>query len=87
MSDAIIGYGTIIARGNGAVPEVFTAIAEVISIDGPGLDSDDVEVTHLSSPGGYREYKGGLKEPGEVSMGNAGAGSIARLGLSSRAVV
>lgn len=68
MSDAIIGLGTTIAKGDGGAPEVFAVIAEVISIDGPSLDSDDVEVTHLLSPGGYREYKGGLKEPGEIAL-------------------
>jgi hypothetical protein len=51
----IPAHGTLLKRGNAATPEVFTTIAEVRDIDGPGLKANMKDVTHHSS-GGFDEY-------------------------------
>lgn len=60
-------YGAVIARGNGASPEVFTTIGQVSNIDGPSLDSEALETTDHAS-GGYKEFIQGLKEAGEITL-------------------
>jgi predicted secreted protein len=68
MSDAIAGVGTSFKRGDGASPEVFTAIAEVNSIKGPGMIRNFIDVTSLDSTGGYKEFIGGFRDGGEVTL-------------------
>lgn len=70
MTDSVatIGFGVTLSRGNGASPELFTDIAEVTDISGPGLARDAVEVTHTASPNRWREFISGLKDGGEVSL-------------------
>lgn len=45
-----------------------TEIAELTSIGGLDLSADTLETTTLSSPNGYRTFKQGLKDAGEVSI-------------------
>src|SRR5687768_16228446 len=66
-TQATIGYGTLLQRGDGGSPEVFTAIAEVDSISPPQTVADDVEVTHLTSPNRTKEYIQGMLDAGEAS--------------------
>jgi len=47
--------------GNDASPQVFTTIAEVKSINGFGFSADELEATHMLSPGGYKEFVAGMK--------------------------
>ena len=68
MTDAVLGHGALLKRGDGASPEVFTTISEVISISGPSLSRDVVEATNMSSTSGWREFIGGLKSGGEISF-------------------
>jgi hypothetical protein len=67
MTEAIHGYGTLLKRGNGAATEVFTAIAEVLDIDGPDMSLDTADVTHQES-GGWDEHVGLLLRGGEVTF-------------------
>lgn len=67
-SGAISGHGTLLKRGNGATPEVFTTIAEVASISGPALAQETIDVTSHDSTDGWREFIGGLLDGGEVSF-------------------
>lgn len=67
-SEAQIGYGATFAIGNGASPEVFTALAEVTDITPPSDNVDVVEITHLSSPNRTKEFVVGLNDPGECSL-------------------
>ena len=67
-TSAVLGQGTLIQRGDGASPENFTTIAEVLSLQGPSLDSDQIDVTHQQSAARTRDYIQGLKDPGEVSF-------------------
>jgi len=66
--DTAIGYGTEFQIGDGASPEVFTKLAEVLSISGPAFAKDAVEVTNMDSPSNFREYTPGMKDPGSISM-------------------
>ncbi len=68
MSEGVIGLGTVLKIGDGAVPEVFTAIAEVKDITGPGLTREFAEFTHQQSQSGYREYKPTFKNSGDVTF-------------------
>ncbi len=63
------GFGTQFQRGNGATPtEVFTTIANVTGIKGPGRKRETIDVTAHDSPEQYMEFIGGLKDGGEVQL-------------------
>ncbi len=68
MGDAYIGHGTLLQRGDGGGPEVFTTVAEVLNISGPSISRDAVDVTTMDSPDQYREFIGGLLDGGEVTF-------------------
>lgn len=61
------GFGTQLQRGDGAVTETFTEIANVTSISGPGMSRETIDVTAHDSPEQWMEFLGGLKDGGEVS--------------------
>jgi len=68
MSDAFASVGTVLKIGNGGTSaEVFTAIAEIIDINGPNYTRETIDVTNLDSSGGYREFIAGFRDGGEVS--------------------
>lgn len=67
-TQAKIGYGVLFKIGNGASPEVFTTVAEVTSITPPSLARDSIDASHEESPEGWREFIGGMKDGGEVSL-------------------
>lgn len=68
------GSGTITARtvtptaGGTDGTEVFTTIAEIRDIVGPQRQQSIIEVTHMESPGAYREYIASLLDAGEVTF-------------------
>lgn len=68
MSDAILGYDSEFATGSAASPPVYTDFLEVTEISFPNIQADDVEVTHMKSPGKFREYIAGFKEGGECAV-------------------
>lgn len=61
QSEAITGQGTIFKR-NGS------PMGEINSITGPSKSRETIEVTRLEDVDGYRQYIGGLREPGTVSL-------------------
>ena len=63
----INGFGTQLKRGDGADPEVFTAIADPTGITPPGLSRETIDVTSHSSPDGWMEFVGSVKDGGEFS--------------------
>ncbi len=67
-TDAKIGAGAAFKIGNGASPEVFTAVAEVTSISGPGFTKEAAEATSLDSTNKFREYVPGFKDGGDVTI-------------------
>lgn len=62
QTQAQIGYNTLLKMGNDASPQVFTTIAEVVSIDGFGFSASELDATHMESPGGYLERVAGMKD-------------------------
>lgn len=66
-SNAVKALGTKLLRGDGqTTTETFTAIAEVLSIDGPGMSREVIEVAGLSDDA--NEYLPGAFDGGEVSL-------------------
>ena len=65
MSNAIAGVGTKFRRWNGTN---WVDIAEINSITGPGKTRDTIDVTSLDSTGGYREFIGGFRDGGTVTL-------------------
>lgn len=63
----IDAFGTILAR-EGATPGTYVAIANVSNISGPGLSRETIDVSAHDSPNGYRQFVGGLKDPGEITF-------------------
>lgn len=68
MTAALHGYGTVFAVGDGGGPEVFTAIAEVLTVPFPGFSRDMLDATHMASTGKFREFVAGLRDGGEMSI-------------------
>lgn len=63
------GIGASLLIGDGATPtENFTAIANVKSIQWNGRDVAELDLTHLQSDNGYKEFKPGFKDPGSVTL-------------------
>lgn len=61
-----------VARGLGTTLEIGTTPVKVgglTEIGGLSLSADTIDVTTLDSDGGYREFIGGFKDAGEVSLG------------------
>jgi len=59
----INAFGTKLRRGSATG----TAVAQVTGIS-IGLSADTIDVTSHDSTGGWREYLGGLKDGGEVTL-------------------
>jgi len=68
MTSAAAAVGTAFQQGSGASPQVYTTVAEVLSISGPSLSAEEIEVSSLSSPGGFKEYVSGLRDAGTVDL-------------------
>lgn len=66
-TEADIGHGTKLQTGDDASPEVFTDIAEVTSISFE-FSRDSIDVTHMQSPDGWREFIPALKDGGEITV-------------------
>ena len=64
-SNAIAGVGTKFRRWNGSN---WVDIAEINSITGPTKSRDTIDVTSLDSTGGYREFIGGFRDGGTVTL-------------------
>jgi predicted secreted protein len=67
-SSALLGYGSVFEIISDSSPDLYVALAEVKSITPPSADVDQVEVTHMQSPGRYREFVSGLIDSGEASF-------------------
>ena len=65
-TSAFIGSQTLLKIGDGASPEVFTTIGEVVSIGDLGQENDLVEATHMLSTA--KEYIYGLPDGVELPV-------------------
>ena len=63
--NAVLTQGTILARGDGATPEVFATVPDIVSITGPDATKAEIDVTDLGSTA--KEFKGGLADFGRMS--------------------
>ncbi len=59
-SDVLPGMGTQWLIGNGASPEVFEAVAGVVSFQAGSSPANKIPVTHLQSPGRTEESIAGM---------------------------
>jgi predicted secreted protein len=63
------GFGTKLLRSDMASPtSTFTELAGITNISGPGITREILDVTAHDSPNAYREFLGGVKDPGEISV-------------------
>lgn len=65
-SQALEAQGMELRIGNGASPEVFTAISEISTFSGPGGAATVIDVTDLSSLA--KEKRMGLADEGQLSF-------------------
>jgi predicted secreted protein len=68
MTAGSSAFGTELKIGDGATSETFTTIAEVVTITGPSLAMDPLEMTNHDSPGQWEEHIGGTLRSGEVTF-------------------
>jgi predicted secreted protein len=68
MSNAVAGVGTEFRRWGGNSNPNWVNIAEINSIAGPNKSRDVIDVTSLDSTGGYREFIGGFRDGGTVTL-------------------
>lgn len=62
------GLGTLLKRGDGASPEVFTTIAEITDIDGPGMEQGVLDATSMDSSNVVEKITNQLIDYGEVTV-------------------
>lgn len=68
MTIAAIGMGTKVAFGNGASPQVFTNVAEVLTLNPPSDNIAVIDVTNMDSEDFTQEFIQGLNDPGDFSF-------------------
>jgi hypothetical protein len=68
VEESSIGYGAELLVGDGASPEVFEAIAGIVSITPGEMSTEDVQRTHLRSPDAHHEHMPGLRDSGAISV-------------------
>lgn len=61
-------FGIALQRSDMQATPVFTPIANVTNLSGPEIERETYDVTAHDSANGWREFIGGLKDGGEVSI-------------------
>jgi len=69
MTEAVSGVGTQFFVWDPAGAGTWNAIAEITSVKGPGMKRETIDVTSLSSQGGYKEFIAGMREAGTITLG------------------
>lgn len=62
-SAASSGFGATFAYMS--APDTYTSLAEVVSITPPSISVETIDVTHMASDDGFREFIASLKDGGE----------------------
>ncbi|MCK9429647.1 MAG: hypothetical protein M0R17_06545 [Candidatus Omnitrophica bacterium] len=65
-SNAIAGVGTIFHRWDDV--SSWVELAEINSISGPSMSRETIDVTSLSSTGGFKEFIAGFRDGGTVNL-------------------
>lgn len=68
MTDAVTGWGGQFWLMNAASTPALVKLEEVVRFGLPSPESEEVEATHLESPGRRREYISGMVEDGETEV-------------------
>lgn len=61
-----IAYGSTLEVENAAGSGVFVKIAKIKSVTKPNPSTDEVETTHMESPGRAKEFEAGLSDYGTI---------------------
>ncbi|MBN8431808.1 hypothetical protein JF535_13200 [Microbulbifer salipaludis] len=61
MSQGFVGIGVLLLS-DAVTPDTFVEVPEVFSLPEFGQEADEVDFSHLNSPGGVKEYKAGMKD-------------------------
>lgn len=64
----INAFGVVLEREDTAGSDTFTAVANIVSLTGPGMERDQLDVTDHGSPGQWEESIPGIKRSGEVEL-------------------
>lgn len=67
-SAATTGIGIKFGMKSTPSATTYTDLAEVFDITPPQEMDDEIEVTHYQSPDGFKEFIGGLTDPGECTL-------------------
>lgn len=67
MPNPHIGYGALLAKGDGNSPQNFISVLGIKGITGPNMTRDTIDTTDMSGDG-WRTFVGGLVDAGEVSF-------------------
>ena len=67
-TEANIGYGSHFEIESLDSPGDYVPLGEIRNISAPSSQVDMIDATHMSSPGGRREFVPGLIDPGECSF-------------------
>ncbi|WP_353472326.1 phage tail tube protein [Salipiger sp. H15] len=67
MPDGKIGYGSLVRIGVGATP-TWTPLDLVGDLEMPDEQVDEVDVTHMKSPGRRKQFIAGLVDSGELAV-------------------
>jgi hypothetical protein len=71
MSETLgaVGINTQLKIGSGTSPETFALIKDIFgTIDGPSIDQEYADFTHMQSTSGFKERKATWKSPGQVTF-------------------
>jgi xanthine/CO dehydrogenase XdhC/CoxF family maturation factor len=68
MTEARIGWGGKVYLSTDNTEANLTLLAEVVDTTFPQDETDEVEATHLNSPGRRKEFLAGLIDGGEVTI-------------------
>lgn len=63
---AMEAQGVVFKRGDGASPEVFTAVGQIVSFQGPGGSASVIDITTLDSTA--KEKQMGLPDEGQFTL-------------------
>lgn len=64
-----IAYGSYLEVENAAGSGVFVRVAKLTSLAKPNASTDEVDVTHMESPGRAKQFEPGMTDFGEIAYG------------------
>ncbi len=68
MTDALSSFGTLVKMGDGATPETFATVAELLDIKLPNWKLNTEDATNHSSPNAWGEKIATIKEGDDLTF-------------------